>query len=108
MNSKQFVKAALMLGGGYLLFLLVKPKKKEEVSEKKSLDGEKTYPAPNSENAEIVMMAYSDALKNGEPSIRLTELNKEMMNEFGMRCYVDSKTNQLVVCDVKGETILTK
>jgi hypothetical protein len=53
------------------------------------------------------MMAYTDALKNGEPSARLTELNKECMKEFGMRCYID-KSGQAVVCDVKGETILTK
>jgi hypothetical protein len=29
------------------------------------------------------------------------------MKEFGMRCYID-KSGQAVVCDVKGETILTK
>lgn len=107
--NKNLVKAVLMFGGGFLLFMLLKPKQKE-TAEKKSAtgSGEKMTPAPTPENAEIVMMAYSDALKNGEPSIRLTELNKEMMDEFGMRCYVDTKTNQLVVCDVKGETILTK
>lgn len=107
--NKNLVKAVLMFGGGFLLFMLLKPKQKE-TAEKKSAtgSGEKMIPAPTPENAEIVMMAYSDALKNGEPSSRLTELNKEMMDEFGMRCYVDTKTNQLVVCDVKGDTILTK
>lgn len=109
MNNKNLLRISLIFGGGFLLFLLLKPKHKE-IAQKKSAtgDGEKILPAPTPENAEIVIMAYSDALKNGEPSSRLTELNKEMMDEFGMRCYVDTKTNQLVVCDVKGETILTK
>lgn len=105
--NKNLVKLALMFGGGFVLFMLLRPKQKEE---KKSLTGssEKLHPAPTPENAEIVMMAYSEALKNGEPSSRLTELNKEMMDEFGMRCYVDSKTSQLIVCDVSGDTILTR
>ena len=59
------------------------------------------------ENAEIVAMAYSEALKNAEPPTRLTELNQEMMKDFGMRCYVD-KQGQVVVCDKKGNTVLTK
>jgi hypothetical protein len=54
------------------------------------------------------MIAYTDALKAGEPSARLTELNKECMQEFGMRCYIDSKSGKAVVCDVKGDTILSK
>lgn len=111
MNNKNLIKAALIFGGGFLLFMLLKPKNplSKGSSEKKSLDGNnKMHPAPTPENAEIVMMAYSDALKNGEPSSRLTELNKEMMTEFGMRCYIDSKTNELVVCDVEGNPVLTK
>jgi hypothetical protein len=85
----------------------LKPKVSLETSgEKKAMDNN-LVPAPTTENAEIVMIAYTDALKNGEPSARLTELNKECMKEFGMRCYID-KSGQAVVCDVKGETILTK
>jgi hypothetical protein len=108
MNNQNLVKAALIFGGGFLLFALLKPKVNLETAsnEKKALDGN-LVPAPTTENAEIVMMAYTDALKNGEPSARLTELNKECMKEFGMRCYID-KSGQAVVCDVKGETILTK
>ena len=76
---------------------------------KKSADGDKSLaPAPTPENAEIVLIAYTDALKNGEPASRLTELNKECMKEFGLRCYIDQKSGKTVVCDVKGETILSK
>lgn len=106
MDNKNLVKAAFMIGGGFILFALLKPKSQSSTeSEKKSFDS--LVPSPTKENAEIVMIAYTDALKNGEPSARLTELNKECMKEFGMRCYVD-KSGQTVVCDVKGETILTK
>jgi hypothetical protein len=109
MNKKNLIKFALILGGGYLLFMLVRKPKDAEKSEKKSLEGDKKpYPAPTMENAEIVLDAYTDALKNNEPATRLTELNKECMDEFGLRCYVDAKTNQTVVCDVKGEIVLTR
>lgn len=105
MDNNQLIKAAIIFGGGFLLFALLRPKEKEVI--KKSVEGD-LYPAPTTENAEIVIVAYTDALKNGEPAARLTELNKEMMNEFGMRCYIDQKTGKTVVCDVKGETVLEK
>ena len=75
---------------------------------KKSLDGKGALPAPNQANAEIVLSAYTEALKSGEPASRLTELNKECMQEFGMRCYIESKSGKVIVCDVKGETIMER
>lgn len=109
MDNKQLIKGALIFGGGFLLFALLKPKSNAANSVKKSAEGEKSLvPSPTTENAEIVMIAYTDALKNGEPAATLTELNKEMMKEFGMRCYIDQKTGKTVVCDVKGETVLEK
>ena len=107
MNNQNLIKTALIFGGGFALFALLKPKVSSDItSEKKALDNN-LVPAPTTENAEIVLIAYTDALKNGEPPARLTELNKECMKEFGMRCYIDN-SGQAVVCDVKGETILTK
>lgn len=112
MDNKQLIKGALIFGGGFLLFALLRPKNKPSKAESspiKKLEGEKSLvPAPSIENAEIVLIAYTDALKNGEPASRLTELNKECMKEFGLRCYIDQKTGKTVVCDVKGESILTK
>ena len=110
MNQYQkLIKAGIVLGGGMLLFLLFKPRKGEVVKpakgDTKSFDN---APAPTIENAQIVMDAYTEALKNGEPPARLSELNKECMNEFGLRCYVEPKTGQLIVCDTKGEPVLTK
>ena len=59
------------------------------------------------QNAEIVATAYSSAMQNNEPSSRLSELNRELTKEFGMRCYMD-KSGKLVVCDVSGNIITTK
>ena len=116
MNKENLIKAILMIGGGYLIFTLFKPKKvntpvsnSKSVSSTTSMDGEKNE-APaviDSKDAEIVMSAYSSALKAGETPDRLTELNKEMMKEFGMRCYVD-ENNRMTVCDSNGNTILKK
>lgn len=106
--NKNLFKAAIIFGGGFLLFALLKPKNKDLAAQKKSFDNnDELLPAPTKENAEIVMIAYSEALKNNEPATALTELNKECMKEYGMRCYVDDK-GQVVVCDVKGEPVLTK
>ena len=108
--KENLIKSFIMFGGGYLLFYLLKPKKDAILktatsSSKASMDA--SVPAPDMKNAEIVASAYSSALKAGETPQNLTELNKEMTKEFGMRCYV-SESNQLIVCDVKGNTILTK
>lgn len=106
--NKSLVKAIMILGGGFLVYLLVKPKNAPQAAssaegEKKNFDN--SVPAPNPENAEIVKNAYTEALKSGEPPARLTELNKECMKEFGMRCYVEE--GKVIVCDVKGQTVLT-
>lgn len=110
MKKENLIKAALIFGGGYLVFALAKSMKKSNAtgtSNKKSFDNSATKesaPVPTPENARIVLTAYTDALNAGEAPSRLTELNKECMKEFGMRCYVD-ENNQVVVCDVKGEPI---
>ena len=108
MDNKQLIKGALIFGGGFLLFAALRPKPKKDSSTIKKLEGDSLVPAPSPENAEIVLIAYTDALKNGEPASTLTELNKECMKEFGLRCYIDQKSGKTVVCDVKGETILSK
>jgi hypothetical protein len=107
MNEK-LIRAVIIFGTGFGLFVILKKMQEKKIANgttTKSADA--STPAPDSKNAEIVASAYSEALKAGEPAARLTELNKEMTKEFGMRCYV-SEDNKLVVCDVKGNTILTK
>jgi hypothetical protein len=112
MTNENLIKTALIFGGGFALFMALKPKQNAQLASgmptapnQKSFDS--SAPAPTKENAEIVANAYAEAMKSGEPPARLTELNKECMAEFGMRCYMD-KSGQLIVCDVSGNTIMTK
>jgi hypothetical protein len=99
-----------------LLFTLLKPSNKKPIEGAKlpspnpptpPKEDKPTYSEQDYQNAEIVMNAYSEALKAGENPDNLTELNKELMKEFNMRCYLD-KSNKLVVCDSKGNTIISK
>lgn len=110
MSKENLLKAGLIFGGGFLLFLLMKPKANEMLA-KKSFDDNEKPKAPvtpqDMENAEIAAKAYTDALKAGEPPSKLTELNKELMKEFQVRCYVD-KEGVLTVCNASGTTVLTK
>ena len=111
--NKNLVKWVLIFGGGLLGFSLFKPKKQELKSVEESTNTEKSFDSnesdikPTKENAEIVATAYSAAMQAGEPSNKLTELNKECMKEYGLRCYMDN-TNKLIVCDVSGNIILSK
>jgi len=107
-TNQNLYKASLMLAIGGLLFWAIYPKKNSSANTStspiKSFD---STPTPTPENADIVANAYSSALKANEPASRLTELNKELMKEFGRRCYM-GKDNKLVVVDSAGTTIVTK
>ena len=121
MKKENIIKAALIFGGGYLLFLLVKTAKESKsrintnTNTKTSTETVKSFdsvvpddaPTPNPEKAPIVMEAYIAAMDAGEPPMRLTELNKECMKDFGMRCHV-SDDGKVVVCDIKGNIILSQ
>ena len=109
---ENLIKGGIIFGGAFLIFTLFKPKK-EAIIKNSSTGGTKTgsdgsvVKPIDMNNAKIVADAYASALKAGETAQNLTELNKELMKEFGMRCYVSS-SNQLIVCDSKGNTIMTK
>jgi hypothetical protein len=116
--NKNLVKWLLIFGGGFLGFTLFKPKSGSASTQSipatttdttpKSFDDTTSSDVkPTKENAEIVIMAYSSALKNNEPQSTLNELNKECMKDYGMRCYMD-KNNKLVACDSSGNVILSK
>jgi hypothetical protein len=116
--KENLIKAGLMLLGGGLLYYAFRPSANggtakntatntAAASTTTGFDSESSSKVePTMENAEIVAEAYSNAVLNGEPPSKLTELNQECMKEFGMRCYV--KDNRLIVCDVSGNTVLTK
>jgi hypothetical protein len=113
--NKNLVKWVIIFGGGLLKISLIKHNKKAlDIANKstapntnESFDDNESKVKPSKEDAEIVAKAYSAAMQAGEPSSALTELNKECMKDYGMRCHVD-KNNKLVVCDVSGSVILTK
>jgi hypothetical protein len=113
MNKENLVKAILMLGGGFLVFSLVKASKESSIIKKETKPTEtKSFDSAQptekqKEDSQIVLKAYTTALQNNEPALRLSELNKECMGEFGMRCYVDEK-GSTIVCDANGNTILSK
>jgi hypothetical protein len=119
MKKENIIKAALIFGGGYLLFLLAKTAKEKNTTPrtntKTSNETVKSFdsvvpddaPAPSVDKAPIVMEAYIMAMEAGESPMRLTELNKECMKDFGMRCHV-SEDGKVVVCDIKGNTILSQ
>ena len=115
--NKELVKWITIFGGGLLAFSLVKPRKKDleavkssensDTNNSQSFDNSEPNAKATKENAEIVATAYSLAMQNNEPQSALTELNKECMKEYGLRCYMD-KNNKIIVSDASGNTILTK
>ena len=129
MTNENLIKAAVMFGGGFALFYALRPKDKDIATlvEKattnninitaptetkanspiKSFDSNAKLPPAAKENALIVANAYEAAMKNSESPSRLTELNKECMAEFGMKCYMD-KDGKLVVTDKDSTIIMTK
>jgi hypothetical protein len=111
MTNENLIKGALMLGGGFALFMLAKPKNPLAVavssSPAKSFDSKTSTVPTDPKNAEIVAMAYGEAMRAGEPPAKLTELNKECMKDYGMRSYM-AADGKLVVTDVSGNIILSK
>jgi len=129
MTNENLIKAAVMFGGGFALFYALRPKDKDIATlvEKattnninitaptetkanspiKSFDSNAKLPPAAKENALIVANAYEAAMKNSESPSRLTELNKECMAEFGMKCYME-KDGKLVVTDKDNTIIMTK
>jgi hypothetical protein len=112
--KKNALKAAIILIGGFAIFMLLKPKQKPIIEPvlptvPKAFDSNISS-APvdaNMEDANIVASAYSEALRAGEPPSKLLELNKELVKDFGMKCYVD-KEGKLIVCDSNGSTVIAK
>ena len=110
MANKKFVKFVLIFGGGAALWGLYNyytkktPSTNSTDSTTKSFDS--VAPTPDTANIDVVASAYGQAMSAGEPASRLTELNKELLKEFGMKCYL--KDGKIHVCDSAGKVISTK
>ena len=111
MNTQLLIKSAIILGGGLLMFFAIKPALISDKKQSKSFSSslpEKYQPTQEElDNAEIAAMAYSSAIMAGEMPSKLSELNSELMKEFGLRCYLNRK-DKITVCNSKGNIILEK
>jgi L-alanine-DL-glutamate epimerase-like enolase superfamily enzyme len=107
MNKELALKALFIFGGGLMLFAIARPKHPDSTTTAATTDaGTKSFdstPVPTKENAEIAKSAYLAALEAGETPSTLTELNKELMSDFGVRCY--QANGDVVVCDVSGNKL---
>lgn len=112
MDNTSFYKASIMLGGGFLLFWLFRPKgattalKQSGASASAAFDASKPISSKEKENASIVMDAYQTALSAGEPPMILSELNRECMKDYGMKCY-QKKDGSFCVTNEAGREILS-
>lgn len=105
-------KAIVVIGGGVLLFWLVKDfnimgksKKKDKKEDEPSIDP-KDLKNKKKANAFIAVKAYVDALNNRESEKALDELNREFAKELKIRVHRRSKDGVIVASDLQGNVIL--
>ena len=118
-------KTILIVSIAFLLFMVVKPKRKKlNAQSKMSLTDEEDSPkdrtpmkiptmsnksAKGNEKAKqgfACLKAYVEAYNNGEPQSVLDELNREFAKEFGCKVYRRKSDRKLVVTDLEGKEIL--
>lgn len=118
-------KTILIVSIAFLLFMVVKPKRKKlNAQSKMSLTDEEDAPkdrtpmkiptmsnksAKGNEKAKqgfACLKAYVEAYNNGEPQSVLDELNREFAKEFGCKVYRRKSDRKLVVTDLEGKEIL--
>jgi len=105
-------KAIVVIGGGVLLFWLVKDfgimgkeKKKAKKEDEPNIDP-KELKNKRKANAFVAVKAYIDAINNRENEKALDELNREFAKELKVRVYRRSKDGVIVATDLQGNVIL--
>ena len=105
-------KAIVVIGGGVLLFWLVKDfgimgkeKKKAKKEDEPNIDP-KELKNKRKANAFVAVKAYIDAINNRENEKALDELNREFAKELKVRVYRRSKDGVIVAIDLQGNVIL--
>ncbi len=101
------VAACIAIGGGILLFWFFTNTGND--TQKFSGEGDDQPSAPTDKqkkDAEVVLDAYMGAVANDEPPMTLSDINKECMKDYGLRCYQDN-AGMYTVCDGRGTIILT-
>jgi hypothetical protein len=118
-------KALFVLGVGFALFWIFKPKmakinattkvnytdseadpKDRTPMKVPTMSQKSAQTNPMAKNGFAALRAYIDAYNNGEPQSVLDELNREFAKEFKVKVYRRKSDNKLVVCDLDGKEIM--
>ena len=118
-------KTLLILGVGFVIFWLFKPKlAKVNANTKINYSEEEADPKdrkpmkiptistksastnPMAKNGFAALKSYIDAYNNGESQSVLDELNREFAKEFKVKVYRRKSDSKLVVCDLEGKEIM--
>lgn len=100
-------KAILVFGGGFLLywaFTKIRPigSKSKKSSKKESVVADDD----TKKKAATVLVAYKQAVKDGQNKAFLNELNSEAAQEYGLKVYNDKTTGRLFVADLEGNKVI--
>jgi hypothetical protein len=124
MENETIKKALLVFGSGFLLFLLLKPKKgnwksfyeggaipEDKPEERKKLQEPKVDPKELKGNKKAqdgitVLKAYISAYNSGEPQRELDKLNEEIKKEYKLQVFRRGIDNKIVVADLSGKVII--
>jgi hypothetical protein len=113
MENTTVYKAAIMFGGGFLLFWLLKPKSNPNMQSGTTEDKLASFDsssapitAKQKKDAEVVMSAFQSAMIAGEPAMVLSELNRECMKDYGLKCQ-QKKDGSLCVYDTASREVLS-
>ncbi len=102
-------KAVLILLGSYIVywaFVKIKPFGGKGSAKKSKSSGSASSVVDNKKNAMVVITAYQNAQKAGEPKAFLDEMNAEFAREYKLRVYTDKGTGKLIATDLEGNKVL--
>jgi hypothetical protein len=111
MENVSIYKTAIIFGVGFGIFWLLKPKDATATVQSASATPTTSFDATDKpitlkqkEDANIVLHAYQSAVLAGEPPMILSELNRECMKDYGLKCY-QKKDGSFTVTDASGREI---
>jgi hypothetical protein len=99
-------KIILIFGGGLILFWAFKKIRPIGGLKKEKVKNVKISTAEQKKKAVVVITAYSDAMKDGQPDDFLKEMNMEFAKEFGLKVYTDKGSGKLFAADLEGNKIV--
>jgi hypothetical protein len=99
-------KAMIVFGGGAVLFLLLKYvfRVKEEGSSKLTTTSPESR--KQKQDSVVLLKAFTDAVKDGQPASFLNQMNAEFVNTYKMKVYRSKSSGKFFVADLEGKVIL--